>query len=129
MKIQNDSLKQSGKKRKKKNLGRSARSFVLFTACTCSAVVLAAGIRTADYNGRNKVYAASGTEDEILSSQSGEVNALPTGIAGVVSGINSTASQKKSVQRIGTSCELVMVVQRIKVIEDSVAEFDVSSSM
>ena len=129
MKIQNDSLKQSGKKRKKKNLGRSARSFVLFTACTCSAVVLAAGIRTADYNGRNKVYAASGTEDEILSSQSGEVNALPTGIAGVVSGINSTASQKKSVQRIGTSCEQVMVGQRIKVIEDSVAEFDVSSSM
>lgn len=102
---------------------------MLFTACTCSAVVLAAGIRTADYNGRNKVYAASGTEDEILSSQSGEVNALPTGIAGVVSGINSTASQKKSVQRIGTSCEQVMVGQRIKVIEDSVAEFDVSSSM
>lgn len=129
MKIQNDSLKQSGKKRKKKNFGRSARSFVLFTACTCSAVVLAAGIRMADYNGRNKVYAASGTEDEILSSQSGEVNALPTGIAGVVSGINSTASQKKSVQRIGTSCEQVMVGQRIKVIEDSVAEFDVSSSM
>lgn len=129
MKIQNDSLKQSGKKRKKKSLGRSAHSFVLFTACTCSAVILAAGIRTADYSGRNKVYAASETEDEILSSQSGEVNALPTGIAGVVSGINNTASQKKSVQRIGTSCEQVMVGQRIKVIEDSVAEFDVSSSM
>ena len=32
-------------------------------------------------------------------------------------------------QRIGTSCEQVMVGQRIKVIENNVAEFDVSSSM
>ena len=31
--------------------------------------------------------------------------------------------------RIGTSCEQVMVGQRIKVIEDNMAEFDVSSSM
>lgn len=43
--------------------------------------------------------------------------------------MNDTASPKKSVTRIGTSCEQVMVGQRIKVIEDNMAEFDVSSSM
>ena len=43
--------------------------------------------------------------------------------------MNDTASPKKSVTRIGTSCEQVMVGQRIKFIEDNVAEFDVSSSM
>ena len=43
--------------------------------------------------------------------------------------MNDTASPKKSVTRIGTSGEQVMVGQRIKVIEDNMAEFDVSSSM
>lgn len=128
MKVQS-SLKQSGKERKKRLSGNSARSLVLVTVCTCSAVAFAADIRTADYNGKNKVYAASGNEEEILSSQSDQVEALPTGIAGVLSGINGTADQKESVQRIGTSCEQVMVGQRIKVIENNVAEFDVSSSM
>ena len=128
MKVKN-SLKQSDKKRKKKHPGNSVRSLVLVTVCTCSAVAFAAGIRIADSDGRNKVYAASGNEDEILTSQSDETEALPTGIAGVVSGINGTALQKKSVERIGTSCEQVMVGQRIKVIEDDVAEFDISSSM
>ena len=128
MKVQS-SLKQSGKERKKRLSGNSARSLVLVTVCTCSAVAFAAGIRTADYNGKNKVYAASGNEEEILSSQSDQVEALPTGIAGVLSGINGTADQKESVQRIGTSCEQVMVGQRIKVIENNVAEFDDSSSM
>ena len=46
-----------------------------------------------------------------------------------MSGMKGTTFHKKSVTRIGTSCEQVMVGQRIKVIEDNVAEFDVSSSM
>ena len=116
-------------KTKTKQPGSSTRSLILVIVCTCTAIAFAAGGRVADYNGRNKVYAASGDEDAAFSSRSGEGNVLPTGIAGVVSGVNVTATQKKSVQRIGTSCEQVMVGQRIKVIEDNVAEFDVSSSM
>ena len=46
-----------------------------------------------------------------------------------MSGVNSTVTRQKSVERIGTSCEQVMVGQRVKKIDDSVAEFDVSASM
>ena len=65
-----------------------------------------------------------------MSSADGAgVDLLPTGIAGVVSGVEESASGRKTVERIGTSCEQVMVGQRIKRIEDRLAEFDVSSSM
>lgn len=122
------SINQSGEKRINKRTGNSVRSLILVTACTCTAAAFVIGGRVADYGGKNKVYAASGNVDDTFSSQSAGIEALPTGIAGVVSGINGTA-QKKSVPRIGTSCEQVMVGQRIKVIENNVAEFDVSSSM
>lgn len=42
--------------------------------------------------------------------------------------MNDTASPKKSVTRIGTSCEQVMVGQRIQVIEDNMAKFRISLS-
>lgn len=116
-------------KTKNRQAGSSVRSLILVTVCTSTAIAFAAGGRIADYNGKNEVYAASGNETETFSSRSDEADVLPTGIAGVISGMNATALQKKSVQRIGTSCEQVMVGQRIKFIEDNVAEFDVSSSM
>lgn len=130
MKVQKR-LDQSGEKKKTKQTGDPVRSFMLVTACTCAAVVLAAGGRAVDRNGRNEVYAASGNENETFSSQSDDAGAeiLPTGIAGVVSGVNGTVSHQKSVERIGTSCEQVMVGQRVKKIEDRVAEFDVSAAM
>lgn len=123
------SISQPDKKKKNKRSTKPVQNLVLVTVCSCVAVAFAAGSRVANYSEKNKVYAASGEEDEAFSSLSGGADILPTGIAGVVSGINGTASEKKSVSRIGTSCEQVMVGQRIKIIEDNVAEFDVSSSM
>lgn len=123
------SISQPGKKKKNIRSTAPVRSLMLVTVCSCVAIAFTAGSRVADYSGKNKVYAASGEADETLSSQSGETEVLPTGIAGVVSGMNGTTSEKKSVSRIGTSCEQVMVGQRVKIIEDNVAEFDVSSSM
>ena len=116
-------------KKESKQSGNPARSLILVTVCTCTAIAFAAGGRIADFNGKNKVYAASENRGKTFSSDADETDVLPTGIAGVVSGMNDTASPKKSVTRIGTSCEQVMVGQRIKVIEDNMAEFDVSSSM
>ena len=118
-------------KAKNRQAGSSVRSLILVTVCTSTAIAFAAGGRIADYNGKNEVYAASGNENETFSSQSVESGSdiLPTGIAGVMSGVNSTVTRQKSVERIGTSCEQVMVGQRVKKIDDSVAEFDVSASM
>lgn len=130
MKVQKKS-DQSGKKKIHKRSGDPVRNFVLVTACTCMAVVLAVGGRVTERSGRNEVYAASGDDNETFSAQPDETESeiLPTGIAGVVSGVNGTVNSQKSVERIGTSCEQVMVGQRVKKIEDRVAEFDVSSSM
>ena len=96
-------------KKESKQSGNPARSLILVTVCTCTAIAFAAGGRIADFNGKNKVYAASENREKTFSSDADETDVLPTGIAGVVSGMNDTASPKKSVTRIGTSCEQVMV--------------------
>ena len=44
---------------------------------------------------KNKVYAASENREKTFSSDADETDVLPTGIAGVVSGMNDTASPKK----------------------------------
>ena len=105
---------QPGRSVTRRKSGDPAKSFILVTACTCAAVVLAAGGRIGD-NSKKQVYAASGNENETFSSQSVESGSdiLPTGIAGVMYGVNSTVTRQKSVERIGTSCEQVMVGQRV----------------
>lgn len=117
-----------------KNLGRCedpARNLIAVTVCVFAVITLAVTVRVTGHSNRKEVYAASANENEIYTSWSGGpgMEILPTGISGVVSGVRETASEKKSVERIGTSCEQVMVGQRIKSIENKVAEFDVSSSM
>ena len=57
-----------------------------------------------------KVYAAS---DEGASSN------LPSGIRGVVSGVSNSPAPGKRVNRIGTSCENLLVGQRVSVIGDT----------
>ena len=46
-------------KKESKQSGNPARSLILVTVCTCTAIAFAAGGRIADFNGKNKVYAAS----------------------------------------------------------------------
>ena len=58
MKVQK-SLSHPGKEEKKKQSGDSVRSLALVAVCTCAAVAFTAGGRVADYNGKNKGYAAS----------------------------------------------------------------------
>lgn len=111
-------------KRKTKggHTGDSVRSFMLITVCAFTAVVLAVGSKVLDNSENGRVYAAETRFEDGGAS-------LPTGIAGVVTGVRDTAFSEKSVERIGTSCEQVVVGQRIKTVEDGVTEFDVSSSM
>ena len=115
-------------------MGSSFKGLLLIVMCTCMAAALSIGGRVAERTGRKEIYASSGEKKEAQisttsSADGAGVDLLPTGIAGVVSGVEESASGKKIVERIGTSCEQVMVGQRVKRIEDRVAKFDVSSSM
>lgn len=56
-------------------------------------------------------------------------DSLPTGIAGVVSGVNATPSAGMTVKRIGISCDDVIVGQRVSKVTSSAVEMNVSDSM
>ena len=55
--------------------------------------------------------------------------AVPTGIAGVVSGVSDTPSSGSMVTRIGSSCEQVIVGQRVQTVKNTTADLNVSTSM
>lgn len=98
----------------------SIRSFMLITVCAVGAVFLAVGSKVVDSSENGKVYAAEADF---------QADFLPTGIAGVITGVRGTASSERAVERIGTSCEQVMVGQRVKRVSDQVTEFNVSTSL
>lgn len=125
---------QCSEKRNKnvKNMGDSVRSFVLLTACAFLAVVVAIGSKFLDTGERNQVYAASEADEGVFTSPNDEEwedGYIPTGIAGVVSGVKETRHAGGTVKRIGTSCERVVVGQRVKKVKEAAAEMNVSSSM
>lgn len=51
------------------------------------------------------------------------------GIAGVVSGVNATPAAGSTVNRIGISCDDVIVGQRVRKVTSSAVEMNVSESM
>ena len=113
-------------RKNEKNKGNSARSFAVLTVCTILAMIISLGTRVCTgNNGHSKVYAASGSE----TVSKGEEVAVPTGIAGVVSGVSDTLSSGRTVTRIGSSCEQVIVGQRVQTVKNTTANFNVSSSM
>ena len=96
--------------------------------CTVIALLFSIGLRITDDSEQGRVYAAADSKED-SEGYTLEEESIPSGIAGVIYGVNKTASSKKSVERIGTSCEEVMVGQRVKTVENTVAEFNVSSSI
>ena len=108
----------------------SLRSFVLLSLCAVIAIVLAIGSRIVLPGGDGQVYAAAENEQsENVSSSGRDVYELPTGIAGVVSGMQESPEPGATVNRIGTSCEQVMVGQRVQTVGENVTELNVSESM
>ena len=61
-------------KKESKQSGNPARSLILVTVCTCTAIAFAAGGRIADFNGKNKVYAASENRGKTFSSDADETD-------------------------------------------------------
>lgn len=132
MKAKKENIGLTGRGMQQKSKEDSVRSFVLLTACAFLAVVLSVGPKVGVI-GRSQVYAASDSEngekavlpDEMWNTGEG----VPSGIAGVISGVRETPAPGSTIKRIGTSCEDVMVGQRVKRVEKDAAEFNVSSSM
>ena len=77
---------------------------------------------------KHKVYAASENESSSLYSEDADYD-LPSGIAGVVSGVNATPAAGSTVNRIGISCDDVIVGQRVRKVTSSAVEMNVSESM
>lgn len=125
--LREDAIEQDERKSEKVR-GNSVRSFAVLTLCAVLAMVISLGTKVFIGNGSGKVYAASDTK-VVSSDSSDEEVVVPTGIAGVVYGVSDTPSSGSTVTRIGSSCEQVIVGQRVKKVENTTADLNVSSSM
>ena len=95
----------------------SIHGFVSLSVCAVTVITLSLG-----------VYAASDSEAVSASVSSVDYD-LPTGIAGVASGVSSAPEVGSEIYRIGTSCEHVVVGQRVQEVQSGVQELNVSESM
>ena len=129
--LQNVIIDKWNQKRKKEQ-NPLVQSFVAITACAGVAVILGVGPMVIGTEEKNQVYAASDTESkstDLGATASGVEYELPTGIAGMVTSIAENPLTGTSITRIGTSCERVMVGQRVKRVKGNADELDVGNSM
>ena len=106
----------------------SIQGFVSLSVCAVTGITLSLGMRIAGSERKNQVYAASDSEAVSASVSSVDYD-LPTGIAGVASGVSSAPEVGSEIYRIGTSCEHVVVGQRVQKVQRGVQELNVSESM
>ena len=116
--------------KKEKTKGDSLRGFLVLTVCAVLAAMLPAGSWLAGNGSDSRVYAAADSGTALSDGTvSAEGTVVPTGIAGVVSGVADTPYSGSTVTRIGSSCEQVIVGQRVRKVEEGTADLNVSSSM
>lgn len=91
--------------------------------CTGVIVLLAIATGCKIFMGVNhsKVYAAE--EEQAVAAQ----ELMPSGLAGVISGIQEAENRSDSVTRIGTSCEEVIVGQRLSKVHEKAQRVDMSA--
>ena len=133
MKVKKELQGVTKKEKRQESRNDAFRNFALVSGCALLSVSIAVGSKFVDNGDRSQVYAASEAEENMVSASSErgtfDGSELPTGIAGVVSGVSETPAAGTRIKRIGTSCENVLVGQRVKVVEDGAARLNVSSSM
>ena len=121
-------VKGENKNNNRKKLPASMRGFVSLTVCAAAVLTVSGGLKIADsFNRQGRVYAAA--ESTVNSVYEGSNYDLPSGIAGVASGVSGTPSAGATINRIGTSCEDVIVGQRVQKITSQAVEMNVSESM
>ena len=105
----------------------SLHGFVSLSVCALTVLTVTGGCKLIGSGRQNQVYAASEQKSSTYTDYTDD--SLPTGIAGVVSGVNATPSAGMTVKRIGISCDDVIVGQRVSKVTSSAVEMNVSDSM
>ena len=111
-----------------RKVNSSFRGFISLSVCAITVLTVTGGFKLAGNEKQGQVYAASEVQDSSLYTSDAGYD-LPSGIAGVASGVSGTPSAGMTVNRIGTSCEDVMVGQRVQKITSDAVEMNVSESM
>ena len=106
----------------------SFRGFISLSVCAITVLTVTGGFKLAGSEKQRQVYAASELQGGAFYTSDAGYD-LPTGIAGVASGVSGTPSAGMTVNRIGTSCEDVMVGQRVQKITSDAVEMNISESM
>lgn len=129
----NKSLQTVIKKRNRELNGNELiRSFAVISGCALLSVGISVGTKFFVEGERDRVYAASEIETAETSAQADGTDSdtsLSTDIAEIVSGALTMNSEGTLVRRIGTSCERVMVGQRVKRVEGHAQTLNISSSV
>lgn len=125
--MRNAKLSDNHKKSERKG-NPSLHGFFSLSICAVTVITLSLGLRIAGNEKKNQVYAASDSAAASSSVSSVDYD-LPTGIAGVASGVSAAPEVGAEIYRIGTSCEHVVVGQRVQKVRSSAQELNVSESM
>ncbi len=105
-----------------KAAGLGKIAVISVAVCALAAV----GFHLSKNMNKKDVYAASA---ETAGVQTQNVSAVPTGLAGVIYGVTRSEESGGPVYRIGTSCEEVLVGQRMLSLQDDAGNFNLSDSM
>lgn len=123
--------KSISRKLRKKSLKRKSSHLQTICLAVCAMVVVIAayvGIYTIGHKEDAQVYAASESENKVSKASSSK-RTTPSGLAGVISGMNAVPEEGTTVNRIGTSCEEVIVGQRVHKVESVMDSIDMKDSL
>lgn len=106
-----------------KKASHSFHGVISLTVCALTVAALSTGLKLTGAEKKNEVYAAS---EGVSASVDYD---LPTGIAGVASGVSAAPEEGSTIYRIGTSCEHVVVGQRVQTVGSAAQDLNISESM
>lgn len=131
MKVKKKVLHKNKCTKNKEAQAGSMHGLGFLTLCAVCAILTALFAKGMDDGEKHQVYAASEQQKEqnFSSMALAENDSLPYGIAGVVTGVEETPVPGTTVNRIGSSCEQVMVGQRVQTIESNVVDLNFSALM
>lgn len=129
MKVKKMFLPKTRSDKRKKTGVKFARGILLFALLAVFCMIPLLASRDKENVQERQVFAAAESgarNDSIISGE--EKYQFPTGIAGVVSGVQSSLPGR-TVERLGTSCERMLVGQRACSTRRSVEEWNLSESL